>query len=64
MTVAHPVSTTQHPWRNLGAAVGRRGLRTRRHLHVRLPQPPELLQMVLVAHSRAPSAKVHKILIR
>lgn len=64
LTVAHPVSTTQHPRRNLGAAVGRKGLKTRRHLHVRLPQPPELLQMVLVAHGRAPSAKVHQILIR
>ena len=64
LTGAHPDSTTQHSRRNLGAAVGRQGLKTRRHLHVRLPQPPQLLQMVLVAHGRAPSAKVHQILIR
>ena len=47
-----------------GAAVGRQGQRTRRHLRVRLPQPPELRQVVLVAHSCAPSAEVHKILNR
>jgi len=31
---------------------------------VRLLKPPELPQVVLVAHSRTPSAKVHQIRFR